>query len=219
MLQDRDQLPDIAGPVGLQLHVAALAGASLALRHFGIYGQAVVQEDDAAGPHGLLGIDQVPQQKLEQVHPVQKGQIDAFREEGLQVTSLEEGVAGGLEEVQFGLCAHDVVAEHELGIDADARQVDLAQTLADVHADLEVGSRAAGGRETPQEVEVMNARMDVARKGAGHHHALAEVMEVSVIAHSTSWRTPSRNGTWADQPSPTRASATSATAWRISPAR
>ena len=123
--QDRQQLPHIAGPG---------AGAAPAAGLDGMAGVDVVDHDQAPGGHVPLGVEQIAQGELKQVHAIDEGQLGCgleqrgglLREEGITAAGHDPG--GGRQ-----INAH---AEIRTRVDADGRAGGAGQADALIHADF-----------------------------------------------------------------------------------
>src|SRR5438094_769065 len=119
--------------------------------------QAVVQEDERVASAGALDMDEIPQQELEEVHPVEEREVDAARKVRARVVIREELVAGHLVEEAAALRAEPVDFELEARIDRDRVAADRGEGAAGGGPDLEVARGAERGLQLADERAVADA--------------------------------------------------------------
>ena len=110
-----------------------------------------------SGPHAGLDVHEVAKGELEEVQPVDVGEVDrAVAEQGADVVALEEVVAG--ERIHPGVVVESV-PDLRRGIDADrlgAGQRQLERG-AELDADLDVGARQQRRLDLVDQIEVEHA--------------------------------------------------------------
>jgi hypothetical protein len=116
-----------------------------------------VQHDHRGGVGVALGVDEVAQQVLEVVHPVQERDVERRPEQLAHAVLGEELVRGHLEQERAAPAQHHVGLERERRIDADRVALELLERLAQPGPDLEVRARAQLGAEQAQERLVLDA--------------------------------------------------------------
>jgi hypothetical protein len=144
LLEAEDQLP----------HSPSEGFRVLAQRRLVVLRIAVVHDDRRIAPAEPLQVHEVAQSELEGMQPVDKCQVDrTSAQDGTEIVSTEEIVAGQLEDVRRGLG----IAELWLRIDANGKRLrpgaSEGSTLSD--PDLDVRSRAQMAVKAIEQIEVI----------------------------------------------------------------
>ena len=112
--------------------------------------QDVVDDDDAGRMAMTLGVHEVPEGELGQVHPVDERQVHHRLVEMCErLWAGEELVTGRPHQVQVAV---ELGLHREERVNADARHARQGQALPGPHADLEVGARLQSLVQSPQEL-------------------------------------------------------------------
>ena len=134
------------------------AGQGVAVGHRLLDRQAVMQGDDRVPGAMALGVDEVPQQELAVVHPVEKGEPHRLAQQRGRVVALEEQVRFHAEQQQPRL-RHDPlhepdVLEREAGINRERGAAGERQAFAGAGADFQVGPRLQGLMQGLQHLKI-----------------------------------------------------------------